>query len=146
MLTRHFFEKETELFLTLNFYALLQYPSITLTVSTLFNQFLTVMKNNEKDQSSFSRMQMYVLENSIEYLIHVYFCINLEGYWIMRQVDISTSILHLLLHENYEGVMLMSRIFPKCLFKRFNNQGKLFKTFKWEKDQWSEFFKSLRTN
>mmetsp|Transcript_30744 Transcript_30744/g.22835 ORF Transcript_30744/g.22835 Transcript_30744/m.22835 type:complete len:107 (-) Transcript_30744:430-750(-) len=95
----------------------------------------------------YKTIQRYMLERTIEYLIHIYFCINLEGYQITRQVDISTSILYYLLYENYEGVMLMSRIFPKVLFKRFNSQdNKLFKTFKWEKCQWSDFFRSLRIN
>lgn len=30
----------------------------------------------------------------------------------------------------------MTRIFPKCLFKRFNEKNNIFKTYKWEKDQW----------
>ena len=36
-LTKFLFKKEPDIFLTLNFYALFQYPSITYTVSTLFN-------------------------------------------------------------------------------------------------------------
>lgn len=52
-------------------------------------------------------------------------------------MEMSTAILNLLLYENVEGVNMMTRIFPRCLFKRFNDKNNLFKTFKWEKDQWS---------
>lgn len=39
-LTKYLFENEKDIFLTLNFYALLKYPSITYIVSTLFNVFI----------------------------------------------------------------------------------------------------------
>jgi hypothetical protein len=72
--------------------------------------------------------------------------LNQDGLTIDPQRDISISLLNNLLQLNQEGILLMSRIFPKSLFKRMNPKKKLFKTFSWSYDEWHEFFHLLRMN
>jgi len=56
------------------------------------------------------------------------------------------SILSQLLHANREGVLLMTRIFPRGLYKRVITDKQLFKQCDWEYEQWKDFFKKLQKN
>jgi len=48
-----------------------------------------------------------------------------------------------LLYKNKEGVQLMSRIFPKALFKQVVTDKNLCQNYDWSLEEWKEFFQNL---